>query len=732
MIDSEYNPDLSPEEVDESSLTDFTDHTKLRDNILTSVKDSFSKKFPMEDGQVRLEVSNLRYNDARRPEGLVAAKKALMGGGTLGVPLHGDVRLFDKVTGDLLDEKKGHLLANVPWLTNRGTFVMRGTEYVTFNQSLLRPGIFSRIKENGELEAHINVKSGTGPGMRLFMEPDTGVYRISLGTSKIKLYPVLRSLGKTDEDLEKAWGKDVLDLNRKASDTRSFGRFYDKLIGNRGPAMIARLTNQEPMPHFDDDDGPDEVQKEAAFHSTIEEARDATHPSPSEAQRKAGNYPMGHFLFHGLDVTIENAKGSTRSGKDKKGTPWSVVMKHDYGYVRSVWSPERWSGERLWPRGHDGDHVDVFLGPDHKSEVAYVVDQSIDGKFDEHKVMLGFSTVKEAKQAYFDNYSAGWKGFDDITPITLIQFKWWLEHGDRHKPFCGQQVKTASLDLAPGISGVGGIGATKDMGAAPALPTSPAASMLTDLRKKRQAGVPSLKTAADISDEERSELIRRQLSRMEVDPEVSFRTMGKAHRNVDSDTLLDASSKLLAVARGDAEPDDRDALWNKWFRTPDDMFSDRVTKDAGKISQALFWRSRYDRSLKRLKPGHFTPQLHGLVVGNSLSQAVSGINPVEFMDLRLKVVQTGEGGIGSTDMIPDSAREVHPSQMGFIDYIKTPESTSVGVDQRFAWSVKKGPGNQIYTKVLGKDGNPVWRTPSQLYGKKVGFPDSSSDPVTFV
>lgn len=34
--------------------------------------------------------------------------------------------------------------------------------------------------------------------------------------------------------------------------------------------------------------------------------------------KEAGNYKMGHVKIDGYDVTIENPKGSTRSGKDAR------------------------------------------------------------------------------------------------------------------------------------------------------------------------------------------------------------------------------------------------------------------------------------------------------------------------------------------------------------------------------------------------------------------------------
>ncbi|MCC0052551.1 MAG: hypothetical protein H6884_00665 [Rhodobiaceae bacterium] len=47
---------------------------------------------------------------------------------------------------------------------------------------------------------------------------------------------------------------------------------------------------------------------------------------PTEAQAEAGNYQKGHIKAHGLDITIETAKGKTRSGVGSDGEKWSVKM----------------------------------------------------------------------------------------------------------------------------------------------------------------------------------------------------------------------------------------------------------------------------------------------------------------------------------------------------------------------------------------------------------------------
>ena len=146
--------------------------------------------------------------------------------------------------------------------------------------------------------------------------------------------------------------------------------------------------------------------------------------NPTEAQKEAGNYKKGHIKINGFDVTIEQPSGSVRSGKDASGKEWSQVMNNTYGYIRGTESV-------------DGDHIDVFLGPDMNSDMVYVVDQvNTDGSFDEHKVMMGFPSLEDARSAYFSNYEDGWQGLGNITGVALDEFKKWIDSSTRKtKPF---------------------------------------------------------------------------------------------------------------------------------------------------------------------------------------------------------------------------------------------------------------------------------------------------------
>ncbi|MEB5773126.1 hypothetical protein MXE95_03225 [Aeromonas caviae] len=155
----------------------------------------------------------------------------------------------------------------------------------------------------------------------------------------------------------------------------------------------------------------------------IEAARAEVAPEPTEAQKEAGNYKKGHLKLQGLDIALENPKGSIRSGTDQDGKAWQSTMAHDYGYIKRT-------------LGADGDHVDVFIGDQPQSETVYVVDQ-VDpktGKFDEHKVMMGFADEQAARDGYLANYEKGWKGLGAIKAMPVDEFKRWVKGEDTSRP----------------------------------------------------------------------------------------------------------------------------------------------------------------------------------------------------------------------------------------------------------------------------------------------------------
>lgn len=163
---------------------------------------------------------------------------------------------------------------------------------------------------------------------------------------------------------------------------------------------------------------------ETTIEEQIEGAREDVDTHPTEGQKEAGNYKKGHVTIDGMDISIENPKGSIRSGKDSNGNEWQVTMNNDYGYIRLT-------------EGVDGDHIDIFLSDKPSDGRVFVVDQvNEDGSFDEHKVMYGFNSIDEAREAYLANYSPGWKGLGAITEVSKEEFKKWIDSSHRKtKPF---------------------------------------------------------------------------------------------------------------------------------------------------------------------------------------------------------------------------------------------------------------------------------------------------------
>jgi len=383
-------------------------------------------------------------------------KKALLSGGSLARRLRGTWHLQDTTTGQSVDQRR-MTLANVPYMTDRGTFVFRGNDYGMARQMRLRPGIFTRAKESGELESHINVAKGRGH--HYLMDPETGVFRMSIGQARLPLISVLKTMGATDSQLRKAWGNELYSSNMKKDN----------------PAIVRKLYKK--------------------FYS--------------------GDLPEG--------LTHEQA-------------------------------------------------------------------------------------IKDA------------------------------------------------------------------------------------------------------------------FAQMTVDPEVTRRTLGKPYEKVDVETMLAATNKLLRVYKGEDKPDDRDALMYQRTLGPEDIFAERIRKGNSDVRRML-WKAAVSGSLQRAQPGVFEKSMRGALLDTGLGNALEEINPAELYDQMHRVTRMGEGGIPSMDAVPDEARNVQPSHLGFVDPVHTPESGRIGVDGRIAINTRQSKDGTLYAQYIDpKTGGLVWRSPQDIADSVVAFP----------
>jgi hypothetical protein len=129
--------------------------------------------------------------------------------------------------------------------------------------------------------------------------------------------------------------------------------------------------------------------------------------------------------FRGLHISIETDKGELRHWYDKHNDErGSTKMKYPYGYIRRT-------------KGVDGDHVDVYVGPNKRAKNVYIIHQMKAPefkKYDEDKCMLGFLSAQAAKVAYLGHYNDR-RFFGTMTVMPFEEFEKKVLHSfDLKKP----------------------------------------------------------------------------------------------------------------------------------------------------------------------------------------------------------------------------------------------------------------------------------------------------------
>jgi len=453
-------------------LREFDDTVSTRKNIYDMGFKAIAARFPIEDDEYRVDLVDPRY-DGPQDFGLNEQKKALLTSQYLKTPIKGKLMLTHKPTNTLIEERE-EVIANVPFYSDRGTVVHNGSEYSLISQSRLRPGVYTRKKRSGEIETQFNVEPGKGRGFRMFMDPTTGVFKLNIGQSAIPAYPLLKSMGATDQEMENHWGKDMWKINSGVRTAGALKKIYDRM--------------------------------------------------------------------------------------------------------------------------------------------------------------------------------AGYKADPLATELQMEQY------------------------------------------------------------------------------------LKDELPKFALDPKVVERTMGlKNQSGVDRALLLRATQRMLNVSRGEEDEDDRDAPQFKTYLGPEDWLSERVTKDAGRLTKNLLFKIRRAKSLKPFQRGLMSKYFEDPLNGSGLASPLEESNPTHYLEQMNRVTGFGEGGIGSSDAVTDEARDINANQAGFIDPVSGPESEKIGVDARFSYQTYKGNDGNIYAKFLNpKTGKEEFLTPSDTAASTIGFPGAQNSKDKYV
>lgn len=214
--------------------------------LKTNVLNAIGAHFPFEGRKNKLIATNVHVDDKLSHDDIKGQAEAKDKEATWAVPVKADLKLVNKVTGQVVDEKKGAVLARLPKMTSRYGYIVNGSEYQVDHLFKLKSGAYTRVQQNGELETEFNLaKSPTNRGFSIHLDPKTQKFSFAYGDSKIPLYPILKTMGVSDDDIEKSWGKELLAYNRPKNNEKfknALKSFWKKTSDDEVPAHEEELV----------------------------------------------------------------------------------------------------------------------------------------------------------------------------------------------------------------------------------------------------------------------------------------------------------------------------------------------------------------------------------------------------------------------------------------------------------------------------------------------------------
>jgi DNA-directed RNA polymerase subunit beta' len=210
----------------------------------------------------------------------------------------------------------------------------------------------------------------------------------------------------------------------------------------------------------------------------------------------------------------------------------------------------------------------------------------------------------------------------------------------------------------------------------------------------------------------------------ELRPDTTKITLGKGYKKVSGPALMDASTKLLQVSQGKAEPDARDALMFKELHATEDFFAERIQKGSSDIMRRVQNTLDKKKNVRDIVgPDIFNRPIRTMYTKNSLANVPEQTNPLEMISGQMKTTITGEGGIKSAHGITEDAKLVDPSHLGYLDPIHTPEGQTTGVTLRLPIGVRK-QGHDVTIKMYNvKTGRLEDVNPEKAMNANVILPD---------
>lgn len=193
-------------------------------------------QFPIEGKKNTLQVNKVWVDDNKDIDDIRSQKQAKLKDQTWSVPVRAEVELVDNKTGKVKD-RQAVTVAQLPKVTNRYTYIVNGNEYQVNNQFRLKSGVYTRVKDNGDIASQWNLAKGLGFEMNFDPKTKKMTMKHQGKNANIALYPILKEMGVDDDTIERRWGKEILSANQKEKHDVALKKFYKSMTGENPESM---------------------------------------------------------------------------------------------------------------------------------------------------------------------------------------------------------------------------------------------------------------------------------------------------------------------------------------------------------------------------------------------------------------------------------------------------------------------------------------------------------------
>jgi len=212
----------------------YLDHAEAYRHFRDRTLEGITEYFPVHGKIQSLHLDHLEVDEGKLgPDDIRAQLAAKNSGVSWAAPVYATMSLKNNATGHVIDKKKIRI-AEVPMVTQRYSQIIDGQEYQVGNQWRLKPGVYVKRGRSGELAAKFNVPNKSS--FDISFKPDTKLFMIKRGSSEaINAYPIMKTMGVTDDQLSKSWGHDVFIANKNARGTQTAVDRFFKVDKKRAP-----------------------------------------------------------------------------------------------------------------------------------------------------------------------------------------------------------------------------------------------------------------------------------------------------------------------------------------------------------------------------------------------------------------------------------------------------------------------------------------------------------------